>query len=178
MKLLIDPDGNASLVEDDGQGDPYELHVKIVGDFEAAIIGQENYDGVSGATGSASSNKNSNVTVYGARTEKGSVPADSDWKELDASADSNSGYVTKCTVSIVPDTEQGTDENASSGMTGSFWPAISSSLTLSGTPKDAGSYRSLWQSPTIRDAPQRATPCPSASIPARKRWPTVFLPTT
>lgn len=140
VKLLIDPDGNASLVEDDGQGDPYELHVKIVGDFEAAIIGQENYDGVSGATGSASSNKNSNVTVYGARTEKGSVPADSDWKELDASADSNSGYVTKCTVSIVPDTEQGTDENASSGMTGSFWPAISSSLTLSGTPKDAGSY--------------------------------------
>ena len=140
VKLLIDPDGNASLVEDDGQGDLYELHVKIVGDFEAAIVGQENYDGVSGATGSASSNKNSNVTVYGARTEKGSVPADSDWKELDASADSNSGYVTKCTVSIVPDTEQGTDENASSGMTGSFWPAISSSLTLSGTPKDAGSY--------------------------------------
>ena len=140
VKLLIDPDGNASLVEDDGQGDLYELHVKIVGDFEAAIVGQENYDGVSGATGSASSNKNSNVTVYGARTEKGSIPADSDWKELDASADSSSGYVTKCTVSIVPDTEQGTDENASSGMTGSFWPAISSSLTLSGTPKDAGSY--------------------------------------
>ena len=29
FKLVIDTNGNASLVEDDGKGDPYELHVKI-----------------------------------------------------------------------------------------------------------------------------------------------------
>ena len=34
FKLVI-KDGNASLVEDDGQGDPYDLHVKIDGSFEA-----------------------------------------------------------------------------------------------------------------------------------------------
>ena len=67
FKLVIDPNGNASLTEDDNQGDPYELHVKIEGSFEAAIVGQKDYDGVSSAsTGGASSNKNSAVTVYGA----------------------------------------------------------------------------------------------------------------
>ena len=50
FKLVIDKDGNASLVEDDGQGDPYDLHVKIDGSFEAAIVGQKNYDGVSSAS--------------------------------------------------------------------------------------------------------------------------------
>ena len=49
FKLVI-KDGNASLVEDDGQGDPYDLHVKIDGSFEAAIVGQKNYDGVSSAS--------------------------------------------------------------------------------------------------------------------------------
>lgn len=58
FKLVIDPNGNASLTEDDNQGDPYELHVKIEGSFEAAIVGQKDYDGVSSAsTGGASSNK-------------------------------------------------------------------------------------------------------------------------
>lgn len=61
FKLVI-KDGNASLVEDDGQGDPYDLHVKIDGSFEAAIVGQKNYDGVSSASvGGSSSNKNSSV---------------------------------------------------------------------------------------------------------------------
>ena len=36
FKLVI-KDGNASLVEDDGQGDPYDLHVKIDGSFEAEL---------------------------------------------------------------------------------------------------------------------------------------------
>ena len=44
FKLVIDPNGNASLTEDDNQGDPYELHVKIEGSFEAAIVGQKDYD--------------------------------------------------------------------------------------------------------------------------------------
>ncbi len=143
FKLIIDTDGKASVVADDGQGDIYQLHVKIEGSFEAAIVGQKDYDGVSGAsTGGATSNKNSAVTVYGARLTKGETPADADWKALDASADPSTGYIdgSKCSVSIVPDTAKGTDPNADSGMAGVFMPAISSSLSLSGTPKDAGSY--------------------------------------
>lgn len=71
MKLVIDTEGKASLTEDDGQGDPYQLFVKIKGTFDSAITGQKNYDTVSGAsTGGANSNKNSDVTVYGALVKK------------------------------------------------------------------------------------------------------------
>lgn len=50
LKFVVDTSGKASLVADDGEGDPYELHVKIEGSFEAAIVGQKDYDGVSGAS--------------------------------------------------------------------------------------------------------------------------------
>ncbi len=141
LKLVIDQDGNGTLTEDDGEGDPYQLNVKIEGLFEAAIVGQKDYDGVSGASTGATSNQNSSVTVYGALIKKNDTLADSDWKEMDASGsgfDSNKSdfNVKKCTVNIVAADGSSKD----SGMTGSFWPAISSSLTLSGTPKDAGKY--------------------------------------
>ena len=139
FKLVIDTNGKASLQEDDGQGDPYELHVKIDGTFEAAIVGQKDYDGVSSATVSgSSSNKNSAVKVYGALTEKGTEPAESDWEELDNTAKINLNG-SKCSVSIVPDTAKGTAEDSDSGMEGVYM-TISSDLTLNGTPKDAGSY--------------------------------------
>ena len=139
FKLVIDPNGNASLTEDDNQGDPYELHVKIEGSFEAAIVGQKDYDGVSSAsTGGASSNKNSAVTVYGALVQKDTEPADSDWEALDHQSkiqlEGN-----KCSVSIVPDVAGGTAENSDSGMEGVYM-TLSSDLTLNGTPKDPGTY--------------------------------------
>ena len=138
FKLVI-KDGNASLVEDDGQGDPYDLHVKIDGSFEAAIVGQKNYDGVSSASvGGSSSNKNSSVKVYGALVNKGTEPADNDWEELD-----NLSKIkldgSKCKVDIVPDTANGTPADSDSGMKGVYM-TISSNLTLNGTPKDAGTY--------------------------------------
>ena len=138
-KLLIDTNGKASLVEDDGQGDIYELHVKIKGSFDSALVGQDNYDTVSSASvGGSSSNKNSDVTVYGALLEKGKEPTDSDWEELD-----NMSQIKldgkKCSVSIVPDTASGTPADKDSGMKGVYM-TISSALTLSGTPKDAGNY--------------------------------------
>ena len=139
FKLVIDTNGNASLVEDDGKGDPYELHVKIEGEFEAAIVGQKNYDGVSSASvGGSSSNKNSAVKVYGALVEKGKDVADKDWEELDNMAKIKLNG-SKCSVSIVPDTEKGTSADSDSGMQGVYM-TISSDLTLSGTPKDPGSY--------------------------------------
>ena len=139
LKFIIDTNGKASLVADDGKGDPYELHVKIDGTFEAAIVGQKDYDGVSGASsGGTSSNKNSAVTVYGALVEKGSEVQDSDWEPLNhQSKISLNGK--NCTVNIVPDTQKGTKENSDSGMKGVYL-TLSSDLTLDGTPKDAGKY--------------------------------------
>ena len=139
FKLVIDKDGDATVSEDTTLGDIYQLHVKIEGSFEAAIVGQKNYDGVSSASvGGASSNKNSAVTVYGALVKKGTEPADNDWEELDHQSQiSLNGN--KCSVSIVPDTEKGTPAAADSGMEGVYM-TISSDLTLNGTPKDAGSY--------------------------------------
>lgn len=139
FKFVIDENGKASLTEDDGQGDPYELHVKLKGSFESAIIGQQNYDSVSSASvGGASVNKNSSAKVYGALVKKGSEPVDTDWEELDNNSKINLNG-SKCSVSILPDTEKGTSSDSDSGMKGVYM-TISSDLTLSGTPKDAGSY--------------------------------------
>ncbi|WP_417077972.1 InlB B-repeat-containing protein [Hominenteromicrobium sp.] len=139
LKFVVDTSGKASLVADDGEGDPYELHVKIEGSFEAAIVGQKDYDGVSGAsTGGSTSNSNSNVTVYGVLVEKDKEPTDDDWQKLDNNSEIDLNG-SKCKVSIVPDVERGTPEDADSGMSGVYMP-ISSDLTLSGTPKDAGKY--------------------------------------
>lgn len=139
FKLVIDPNGNASLTEDDNQGDPYELYVKIEGSFEAAIVGQKDYDGVSSAsTGGASSNKNSAVTVYGALVREDTDPADSDWEALDHQSKIQLEG-SKCSVSIVPDVTGGTAENSDSGMKGVYM-TLSSDLTLNGTPKDPGTY--------------------------------------
>jgi hypothetical protein len=139
FKLVIDQNGNASLTEDDNLGDPYELHVKIKGSFEAAIVGQKDYDGVSSATtGGASSNKNSAVTVYGAYAKKKTDPADSDWEKLDHQSKIKLEG-SKCSVSIVPDVASGTSEGSDSGMEGVYM-TLSSDLTLRGTPKDPGTY--------------------------------------
>ena len=140
FKFVLDQKGeNPSVEENDGQGDHYRLHVKLVGSFEAAIVDQEDYDGVSGATGGSSTNQNSNVTVYGALMEKGTEPGEDDWAELDHYSSDIDIDGSKCSVSIVPDTENGTPETSESGMEGVYMP-ISSALTLSGTPKDPGSY--------------------------------------
>ena len=139
MKFVIDPDGKASLVEDDGQGDPYQIYVKIEGTFDSAIKGQTNYDTVSSAsTGCSSSNKNSDVTVYGALVKKGTEPTESDWEELDNMSKINLNGK-KCTVNIVPDTDKGTSADSDSGMQGVYM-TVSSALSLSGTPKDPGKY--------------------------------------
>lgn len=139
FKLVIDKNGNAFLTEDDGEGDPYNLHVKIEGSFEAAIKGQKNYDGISSASvGGATGNKNSSVKVYGALVNKETEPADNDWEELD-NATKIKLDGSKCKVSIVPDTANGTPADSDSGMRG-VYTTISSDLTLNGTPKDPGTY--------------------------------------
>ena len=73
-----------------------------------------------------------------ALVEKGKDVADKDWEELDNMAKIKLNG-SKCSVSIVPDTEKGTSADSDSGMQGVYM-TISSDLTLSGTPKDPGSY--------------------------------------
>ena len=139
FKLVIDKKGNATVSEGTTPGDIYQLHVKIEGSFEAAIVGQKNYDGVSSASvGGASSNKNSAVTVYGALVEKDTEPTDKDWEKLNNESEIRLAG-SKCSVSIVPDTSKGMTGTEDSGMKGVYM-TLSSDLTLNGTPKDAGSY--------------------------------------
>ena len=139
FKLVIDKKGNAKVSSDTAPGDIYQLHVKIEGSFEAAIVGQKNYDGVSSASvGGASSNKNSAVTVYGALVEKGTDPTDKDWEKLNNESEIRL-VGSKCSVSIVPDASKGMTGTKDSGMKGVYM-TLSSDLTLNGTPKDAGSY--------------------------------------
>ncbi len=76
--------------------------------------------------GGASGNKNSAVKVYGAITEKGTEPSESDWEELDHSSQISLNG-SKCKVSIVPD-RGGTPENSDSGMEGVYM-TLSSDLT-------------------------------------------------
>ena len=137
FKLVIDKKGNAKVSSDTTPGDIYQLHVKIDGSFEAAIVGQKKYDGVSSATtGGASGNKNSSVTVHGALVKQGTKPTDKDWEKLDYWSEIK---LKGSSVSIVPDTEKGTPERADSGMEGVYMKT-SSDLTLDGTPRDEGSY--------------------------------------
>lgn len=139
FKLVIDQNGNATVSSDTTPGDIYQLHVKIVGSFEAAIVGQKNYDGVSSASvGGASGNKNSAVTVYGALVEKGTDPTDKDWEKLNNESEIRL-VGSKCSVSIVPDASKGMTGTENSGMEGVYMKT-SSDLTLDGTPRDEGSY--------------------------------------
>lgn len=105
-----------------------ELHIRLVGHFESAIVNQKKYDAISAATGSSSSNKNSNVTVQIAESVKGEQPKDSDWKLVKEAKDIN---LAKSTVSI---------DNENMGMK-PIYNVIDSSVTLRGIPTKEGKYK-------------------------------------
>ena len=103
------------------------LHVRLKGYFESAVTGQQKYDAVSGASTSVSSNKNSNVVVEAADLPDGKEPVEDDWKEL-----------TKTSVKIdTKNTKVNIDSK--SGMAG-MYSTYDSSLSLSGTPAEIGTY--------------------------------------
>ncbi len=102
------------------------LKVRLIGAFEAAIVGQKKYDAIGGASGSVNANNNSNVTVQ--VTEKAN-PAESDWVNIDKS---NTGRdFRKSTVKIEPE---------GSGMKGVF-VRFAGKVTLAGIPKTANKYK-------------------------------------
>lgn len=111
--------------------DEYKLYVRLVGDFEAAIIGQKDYDGITSASTSVTENKNSNAEVQGVILPKGETPdEDTEWKLLKDVTDIN-GNPDKSYVEIDPD---------DSGMIG-VYNTLTSAVTLCGTPEKAGTYK-------------------------------------
>lgn len=103
------------------------LHVRLKGYFESAVTGQQKYDAVSGASTSVSSNKNSNVVVEAADLPNGQEPVEADWKELKETGVKIDTKNTKVNI------------DSESGMAG-MYSTYDSSLSLSGTPAETGTY--------------------------------------
>ena len=103
------------------------LHVRLKGYFESAVTGQQKYDAVSGASTSVSSNKNSNVVVEAADLPNGQEPVEADWKELKETGVKIDKKNTKVNI------------DSKSGMAG-MYSTYDSSLSLSGTPAETGTY--------------------------------------
>ena len=103
------------------------LHVRLKGYFESAVTGQQKYDAVSGASTSVSSNKNSNVVVEAADLPNGQEPVEADWKELKETGVKIDTKNTKVNI------------DSKSGMAG-MYSTYDSSLSLSGTPAETGTY--------------------------------------
>lgn len=103
------------------------LHVRLKGYFESAVTGQQKYDAVSGASTSVSSNKNSNVVVEAADLPDGQEPVEADWKELKETGVKIDTKNTKVNI------------DSKSGMAG-MYSTYDSSLSLSGTPAEIGTY--------------------------------------
>ena len=105
--------------------------MRIVGSFEAAIIGQKKYDSISSATGGGvNSNKNSNVKLQIAYTDK-EKPADSDFKDAK-----------EVTHDLQLEAKMVSDD---SGMVAKY-SHIDNSVKLSGIPSKKGTYKVFVQS--------------------------------
>lgn len=120
----------AAFTEGGDIEDEYKLHIRLAGTFEAALIGQKNYDGVTSASTSITVNKNSSAEVQAVILPKDEVPDENtEWKLLKDVTEVN-GNSSKSYVEISP---------AGSGMVG-VYNIMSSAVTLSGTPEKAGTY--------------------------------------
>ena len=105
-----------------------KYNLRIVGEFEAAIIGQQKYDAVSSATlGSVTANKNSNVKLQIATVEN---PQDKDYKDA-----TEVTHALKLEAKIYPQ---------DSGMTAEY-SKIDNSIKLSGVPTKKGKYKVFVQ---------------------------------
>lgn len=117
------------LQSDDEVNSKKVLKVRLVGYFEGAVQGQKKYDAISGASISATANKNSNVQVQAAEVESEDVVVDEkSWKPLN---ELNNLYLDRKQFKI--------SLSADSGMTANY-NVYDSSITLSGTPTKIGKY--------------------------------------
>ena len=106
------------------------IKLRLVGEFEAAVVNQKKYDAISGATTSVISNKNSNVKVQFAEVkDTKDTPEDKDWKDLHTNPDLFRNWK-----------DRKVELDSASGMTG-VYNTLDSSVTLKGTPEKAGKYQ-------------------------------------
>ena len=112
-----------------------ELHVRLVGSFESAILNQKGYDAISGASTNVTQNKNSDASVEVALVKKGETPAKEDWTLLNKSDIRVKSNGSSVNIVNHSDSAKGND----SGMEG-VYSVYDSSVTLSGTPKTVGTY--------------------------------------
>ena len=128
-------DNKLTVSSDSTPGDDQQLHVRLVGTFESALVNQKGYDAISGASTNVTQNKNSNASVEVALVKKGQVPQDSDWKLLN---ESDSRVVSKgSSVNIENRTVPANGND--SGMAG-VYSVHDGSVTLAGTPAKPGIY--------------------------------------
>lgn len=121
--------GDTFVKKDNNYSKKYYL--RIVGSFEAAIIGQQKYDALSSATGGGvNSNKNSNVKLQIAYTDK-ETPADSDFKDAK-----------EVTHNLQLEAKMVSDD---SGMQAKY-SEMDNSIKLSGIPSKKGNYKVFVQS--------------------------------
>ena len=128
-------DNKLTVSSDSTTGDDQQLHVRLVGTFESALVNQKGYDAISGASTNVTQNKNSNASVEVALVKKGQVPQDSDWKLLN---ESDIRVVSKgSSVNIENRTVPANGND--SGMAG-VYSVHDGSVTLAGTPAKPGIY--------------------------------------
>ena len=128
-------DDKMTVSSESTPGDDMQLHVRLVGSFESALVNQKGYDAISGASTNVTQNKNSNANVEVALVKKGQDPQSSDWKLLN---ESDIRVVSKgSSVNIVNRTDPAKGND--SGMAG-VYSVHDGSVTLAGTPAKPGIY--------------------------------------
>ena len=128
-------DNKLTVSSDSTPGDDQQLHVRLVGTFESALVNQKGYDAISGASTNVTQNKNSDASVEVALVKKGQDPQSSDWKLLSESDIRVVSKGSSVNISNRTDPAKGND----SGMAG-VYSVHDGSVTLAGTPAKPGIY--------------------------------------
>ena len=128
-------DDKMTVSSESTPGDDMQLHVRLVGSFESALVNQKGYDAISGASTNVTQNKNSDASVEVALVKKGQDPQSSDWKLLNESDIRVVSKGSSVNIANRTDPAKGND----SGMAG-VYSVHDGSITLAGTPAKPGIY--------------------------------------
>ena len=128
-------DDKLTVSSESTPGDDMQLHVRLVGSFESALVNQKGYGAISGASTNVTQNKNSDASVEVALVKKGQDPQSSDWKLLSESDIRVISKGSSVNIANRTDPAKGND----SGMAG-VYSVHDGSITLAGTPAKPGIY--------------------------------------
>ena len=128
-------DDKLTVSSESTPGDDMQLHVRLVGSFESALVNQKGYDAISGASTNVTQNKNSDASVEVALVKKGQDPQSGNWKLLSESDIRVISKGSSVNIANRTDPAKGND----SGMAG-VYSVHDGSVTLAGTPAKPGIY--------------------------------------